>query len=143
VEGNNAESSDWVRADVAAASLGVSGRTVRNFIYSGELESKLEEDGIRKGWLVSVDGLYALRDKRRLEDTSGARQQQDGQNTAELLREAAARLKKRAAEVAELRSRLELAEKANSSLRKQLEYERRRAKDPVFRAYGRKRIETT
>ena len=57
-----------MRADVAAASLTVSERTVRNFIYLGELESKLEEDGVRKGWLVSVESLYALRDKRRLED---------------------------------------------------------------------------
>ena len=65
---NNGGSSNWVRADVAAASLTVSERTVRNFIYLGELESKLEENGVRKGWLVSVDSLYALRDKRRLED---------------------------------------------------------------------------
>jgi hypothetical protein len=65
---NGGSSSNWVRADVAAASLAVSERTVRNFIYLGELKSKLENGGIRRGWLVSVDSLYALRDKRRLED---------------------------------------------------------------------------
>src|SRR5918998_4963325 len=62
-----AEGSGWVTTDVAAKALGVSPRTIRRFIDRGDLEGKLEEEGITKAWRVSIDSLHTLRDRREPE----------------------------------------------------------------------------
>jgi len=102
-------------------------------IYRGELDAKEEQEGITERYLVSVDSLYALRDRRKAktkQDKSfrgdSALRQIEG-NTTELLREAIAWLETRAAENAELRTRLELTAQTDSTLREQLERERTRA----------------
>ena len=132
--GGNAESdSGWVDTGTAAAALGVSDRTIRNMIYRGELDAKEEQEGITERYLVSVDSIYALRDQRKPKTKqdknsrgNSARRQNQG-NTTELLREAIGRLETRAAENAELRTRLELTVQTDSTLREQLEREKTRA----------------
>jgi predicted RNase H-like nuclease (RuvC/YqgF family) len=131
--GKTESDSGWVDTGTAAAALGVSTRTIRNMIYRGELDAKEEQEGITERYLVSVDSLYRLRDQRKskakAEDDfrQSSAKRQNGGNTTELLREAMARLETRAAENAELRTRLELTEQTDSTLREQLERERARA----------------
>jgi hypothetical protein len=59
-----ADESGWVITEVAAAALRVSPRTVRDYIRSGDLKAKSEGEGVTKRWLVSIDAVQALRDKR-------------------------------------------------------------------------------
>jgi septal ring factor EnvC (AmiA/AmiB activator) len=110
---------------VAAKAVRVSPRTIRRYIDQGKLEAKPQGEGVRREWLVSVDSLYALRASRPIEedvlDVSGSVEQAD--SLADLIREMAARLESRAEEAAELRVRLELTERAQSTL----EDERRQA----------------
>lgn len=131
--GNAESDSGWIDTGTAAAALRVSDRTIRNMIYRGELDAKEEQEGITERYLVSVDSLYALRNRRKAKTKQDKRfrgdsaQRQIEGNTTELLREAIARLETRAAENAELRTRLELTAQTDSTLREQLERERTRA----------------
>jgi len=90
--------------------------------------------------MVSVSSLEALRDKRQSEGKlplSRRRIAEDEDVGAELgqwVRELTARLETRAAENAELRTRLVLTEKADSTLREQLERERNRVDEERDRA---------
>jgi len=119
-------SSGWITTDVAAKALGVSPRTIRRFIERGELEGQLEEEGITKAWMVSIDSLHALRDRRRPEGHD-RREAADVSATvdnaedtlADVLRDLAGRLETRIAEATELRTRLEITERAESSLREE------------------------
>ncbi len=132
--GNGGGASGWTTTDVAAEALGVSARTVRNYIQRGYLAAKEEHEGITDRYLVSVDSLYALRDKRKNE-ARGKRNSRrvsemaetQGNDTTELLRETIARLETRAEQNAELRTRLQLTAQAESTLREALERERERA----------------
>src|SRR5215218_3664180 len=131
--GNDSGNHGWVTTGVAAAALGIKPRQCRNLIQEGELEAKLEGKGRDKGYLVSVSSLEALRDKRQSEGKLPLNRRatsEDEDIRAELgqwMRELTARLETRAAENAELRTRLELTEKADSTLREQLDRERERA----------------
>jgi hypothetical protein len=118
--------SGWVTTDVSAKALGVSPRTIRRFIDRGELEGKLEEEGITKAWMVSIDSLHALRDRRKSEghdrrETADVSAEMDkAEDTlADVLRDLAGRLEARIAEATELRTRLEITERAESSLREE------------------------
>ncbi len=132
--GNDGGASGWTTTDVAAEALGVSARTVRNYIKRGDLVAKEEHEGITDRYLVSVDSLYALRDKRKNE-ARGKRNvrrvsessETQGNDTTELLRETIARLETRAEQNAELRTRLQLTAQAESTLREALDRERERA----------------
>jgi hypothetical protein len=117
--------SGWVTTDVAARAVRVSPRTIRRYIDQGKLEGKLEGEGVRREWLVSVDSLHALRASRPEEEESPRidREQALADSLADVLREMAARLELRAEEAAELRVRLELTERTQSTL----DDERRRA----------------
>src|SRR5919112_4836807 len=57
--------SGWVTTEDAAAALGVSPRTIRDYIRSGGLEAKSEGTGVLKRWLVSKGGVRAMLEKRR------------------------------------------------------------------------------
>ena len=57
--------SGWVTTEDAAAALGVSPRTIRDYIRSGGLEAKSEGAGVLKRWLVSKGGVQAMLEKRR------------------------------------------------------------------------------
>jgi hypothetical protein len=126
--------SGWVTTDVAAKAVRVSPRTIRRYIDQGKLEAKLQGEGVRREWLVSVDSLHALRASRTTEgdvpDVSPGVEPVD--SIADVVREMAARLESRAEEAAQLRVRLELTERAQSTLEderrqvvQELEQERR------------------
>ena len=117
--------SGWVTTDVAAKALRVSPRTIRRYIDQGKLEAKPQGEGVRREWLVSVDSLHALRASRTIaEDVPDTdRGVEYADSIADVIREMAARLESRAVEAAELRIRLELTERAQSTL----EDERRQA----------------
>jgi hypothetical protein len=120
--------SGWITTDVAAKALGVSPRTIRRFIDRGDLEGKLEEEGITKAWMVSIDSLHALRHRRKSEghdrretaDVSAVVDKAED-TLADVLRDLAGRLEARIAEATELRTRLEITERAESSLREERE----------------------
>jgi hypothetical protein len=123
-----AAGSGWITTDVAAKALGVSPRTIRRFIDRGELEGKLEEEGIAKAWMVSIDSLHALRDRRKVEGHDrresvemSAVVDRAEDTLADVLRDLAGRLETRIAEATELRTRLEITERAESSLREERE----------------------
>jgi hypothetical protein len=123
--------SGWVATDVAAGALRVSPRTIRRYIEQGRLEAKPHGEGVRREWLVSVDSLHALRATRTFEESSSdadranavATAAATAANIADVLRDMAARLERRAEEAAELRVRLEITERAQSTL----DQERRQA----------------
>jgi chromosome segregation ATPase len=136
---NDGGSSGWVNTDVAAEALGVSSRSVRNYILNGNLVARKEKEGINERYVVSVDSLYALRDRRKQEGKlqrnfreSARRPESSTEGSTELVRETAvdmlretlASLETHIAQNAELRARLQLTERAESTLREELERER-------------------
>lgn len=131
--GNDPGNHGWVTTSVAAAALGIKPRQCRNLIQEGELEARLEGEGRDKRYFVSVSSLEALRDKRQSEGKlplnrrSTTEDEDVGADLGQWVRELTARLETRAAENAELRTRLELTENADSTLREQLDRERERA----------------
>ncbi len=128
--------SGWVTTGVAAKSLGVSPRTVRWHIERRNLEAKSEGEGVRRSWLVSIDSLQTLRDSRQ----AAAQSPEDYRATSKsaeiaadspgnAVRELADRLVEEASRASEFRVRLELSEKAESTLREELAEERRRREE--------------
>ncbi len=128
-----------MNTDVAAEALGVSSRSVRNYILNGNLVARKEKEGINERYVVSVDSLYALRDRRKQEGKlqrnfreSARRPESSTEGSTELVRETAvdmlretlASLETHIAQNAELRARLQLTERAESTLREELERER-------------------
>ena len=111
---------------MAARSLGVTPRTVRRLIDRGELEGRKVREGIVEAWEVSIDSLYSLRDKRKAEGQvrrSVPRSSAEGQDTTDVtadhIRDLTDRLVRLSAEVGELRGRLELTVKAESTLQEE------------------------
>jgi actin-related protein len=130
--------SGWVATDVAAKAVRVSPRTIRRYIDQGKLEAKPQGEGVRREWLVSVDSLHALRAARTIEEDvlDVDRGIEYADSIADVLREMSTRLESRAEEAAELRIRLELTERAQSTLEderrqalQELEEERRRREE--------------
>ena len=131
----SAENLGWVSTDMAARGLGVSPRTVRRMIERGTLQGKLEEAGITKSWLVSKDSLQRLQAQRqpRRRDVRRGSPEEPAAGMADALCEITERLEARTAAEAELRTRLDLTEKASSNLldernrlREELDSERQR-----------------
>ena len=125
--------SGWVSTQQAARALGISPRTVRWHIDQGNLEAKPEGEGVKRAWLVSIDSLQALRDKRQAagELPRGYRTPAESadiaaESSGNAIRELADRLVEEAARASEFRVRLELSERAQSSLEEELNEERRR-----------------
>jgi FtsZ-binding cell division protein ZapB len=117
--------SGWVTTEVAAKAVRVSPRTIRRYIERGELEAKPQGEGVNRTWLVSVDSLHALRATRTIEEESPQDVRLED-SMADVFRDLAARLEARAAEAAELRTRLELTERAQSTLEEEVADLRRR-----------------
>jgi helix-turn-helix protein len=122
--------SGWVTTQQAARALGISPRTVRWHIEQGNLEAMPEGEGVKRAWLVSIDSLHAFRDSRQTTPamprdhrapSGGADIAAESPGSA--IRELADRLVEEAARASEFRVRLEIAERAQSSL----EDDRRRA----------------
>ncbi len=132
------EDSGWVSTKQAAKALGVSRRMVQEYVRRGRLEALTEGEGVSKTYYVSIDSLNALRERRgrRANDASQhsevsssssnttEHEESSGEVIGEVLRETIERLEMRAAEAAELKTRLELTAQAESSLREALEHER-------------------
>ena len=146
--GNDEGSSGWVNTDVAAEALGVSSRSVRNYILNGDLVARKEKEGINERYVVSVDSLYTLRDRRKQEGKlqgNVRRTSRSSESSAEgstelvretavdMLRETLASLETHIAQNAELRARLQLTERAESTLREELERERGQHQEDVER----------
>jgi regulator of replication initiation timing len=118
--------SGWTATDVAARSLGVTPRTVRRLIDRGELEGRKVKEGIVEAWEVSIDSLYALRDKRVSEGQvrrnvprMSAQGQDPADAAADHVRDLTDRLVRLSSEVGELRGRLELTVRAESTLQEE------------------------
>jgi hypothetical protein len=148
-EGSIEGSSGWVNTDVAAEALSVSARSVRNYILDGALVARKEKEGINERYIVSVDSLHALRDRRKQEGKLQASRRRasrhsesTGKDAAEMvketavdmLRETLTNLEMHMAQNAELRTRLELTERAESTLREELERERQERLEAQERA---------
>ncbi len=138
--------SGWITTRVAAEALGVDPRTVRTYIRRGDLAAKVEGEGVEKTYLVSVDSVYSMRDRRgrprktRSKDRDiSARLTQNAEyaeEITEMVRDLTAQLIRSSSEAADLRARLELTERTESSLREDLERaheERREAREEAER----------
>ncbi len=130
---NAAGGSGWTTTDVAAKALGVSPRSVRRFIDRGDLQGRKVKEGIVEAWEVSIDSLQALRDRRGPEGRgrrSVRRESDEGpavsSDMADLIRDLTTDLVRTSSEATELRVRLELTERAESTLREELDRERER-----------------
>jgi regulator of replication initiation timing len=106
--------------------LGVTPRTVRRLIDRGELEGRKVREGIVEAWEVSIDSLYSLRDKRKAEGQvrrNVPRPSVEGQESSDAatdhVRDLTDRLVQLSAEVGELRGRLELTVRAESTLQEE------------------------
>jgi helix-turn-helix protein len=126
----------WVTTQVAARSLDISPRTVRWHIEQGHIEAKPQGEGVRRSWLVSIDSLQAFRDARQRQRQSpgGFRVEQQSADIAAQppgnpIRELADRLVEEASRASEFRVRLEISEKAESTLREELAEERHRREE--------------
>jgi hypothetical protein len=126
----------WVTTQVAARSLDISPRTVRWHIEQGHIEAKPQGEGVRRSWLVSIDSLQAFRDARQRQGQSPGsfREEQQSADIATQppgnpIRELADRLVEEASRASEFRVRLEISEKAESTLREELAEERRRREE--------------
>jgi hypothetical protein len=143
IRGDNAESNreatahaGWVTTQVAARSLDISPRTVRWHIERGHIEAKPQGEGVRRSWLVSIDSLQAFRDARQRQEQSPGdfREEQlsadiAAQPPGNPIRELADRLVEEASRASEFRVRLEISEKAESTLREELAEEQRRREE--------------
>lgn len=133
----DAAQAGWVTTQVAARSLAISPRTVRWHIEQGHIEAKPQGEGVKRSWLVSIDSLQAFRDARQRQGQSpgGFREIQKSadrvaaQTPGNPIRELADRLVEEASRASEFRVRLEISEKAASTLREELAEERRRREE--------------
>src|SRR5215218_11524445 len=126
----NRNHSGWTTTQAAARALGVTARTVRMYIDRGELVGMLDTSTDKRIWLVSIDSLNTLRAKRGTGGIQPETNPEFAESIPEPMRDLAVRLETRASEAAELRTRLELTEKTQSSI----EEERNRLIESLNRA---------
>ena len=130
IRGTHADQSGWVTTRVAAQALRVDPRTIRKYIKQGKLESKVEGEGVEKAYLVSIDSVHAMRG--RAPERTGPRAGRENspresagsavsEDLVALVRELTTEVSRHSAEAAELRTRLQLTERAESSQREALE----------------------
>ena len=137
--GETLAGSGWTTTKQAAKVLGVSRRSVQGYVRRGLLEATDEGEGVNKRFLVSINSLNALSDRRKREAAEAAKFAGGSAetestanltaNTGETLRHVVDRLEARTEEATELRIRLELTARAESTLRQELADERRRRED--------------
>lgn len=118
--------SGWTTTKQAAKVLGVSRRSVQGYVGRGMLEAREEGEGVNRRFLVSIDSLNALVERRRREASEAANfveaspLEEEATNafakSGEELRHLIERLEARTEEATELRIRLELTERAQSTL---------------------------
>ncbi len=142
--GENPAGSGWTSTKQAAKVLGVSRRSVQGYVRRGILKAREEGKGVNKRFFVSIDSLNALRERRRGEALAAddfADASSDLEEAANLaakagegLRHVVDRLEARTVEATEFRVRLEITERAESTLREELSEERRRREEAERRA---------
>src|SRR5215212_7404154 len=120
----------WVTTEVAAAALGVTPRTIREYIKTGRLGAKATGEGVNKTWSVSIDDVQRLRESRRgsADSTRKNRGEVDRVKLADTSAADAGEA------LRDLITRLELTAQAESTLREALERERERADKAERRA---------
>jgi regulator of replication initiation timing len=121
--------SGWVTTKVAAQALGVDPRTVRTYINQGELDAKVEGEGVEKTYFVAIDSLHSLRVRRERSRKTRARVRENSvgavagaegaEDVAGVLRDLTDKLISLSAETAELRTRLEITARAESTLQEE------------------------
>jgi regulator of replication initiation timing len=121
--------SGWVTTRVAAQALGVDPRTVRTYINRGELVAKVEGKGVDKTYFVAIDSLHALRVRRESSRKTRSRVRENSgrvnagaegvEDLAAVVRDLTDRLIHLSSETAELRTRLELTVRAESTLQEE------------------------
>jgi excisionase family DNA binding protein len=128
--------SGWVTTQQAARALGISARTVRWHIERGNIDAKPEGEGVERTWRVSVDSLQAFRDARQRQQQSPRDYRADmnapdiaAADPGSAIRELADRLVEEARRAEAARVRLELSERAQSTLEAELADERRRREE--------------
>jgi len=131
--------SGWTTTKQAAKVLGVSRRSVQGYVRRGLLEAREEGEGVNKRFIVSIDSLNALRERRSGEAVAAEKfaeasaEAEEAANIAanagEGLRHVVDRLEARTVEATELRVRLEITERAESTVRAELAEERRRREE--------------
>ena len=131
--------SGWTTTKQAAKVLGVSRRSVQGYVRRGLLKAREEGEGVTKRFIVSIDSLNALRERRSgeafaAEEFAGASAEVEEAanlvaNAGEGLRHVVDRLEARTVEATELRVRLEITERAESTVRAELAEERRRREE--------------
>ena len=117
----------------------MSRRSVQGYVRRGLLEAREEGEGVTKRFIVSIDSLNALRERRSDEAVAAAKfagtsaEAEEAANLAanadEGLRYVVDRLEARTVEATELRVRLEITERAESTVRAELAEERRRREE--------------
>ena len=122
-QNTNAEDSatgGWTNTTTAGKALGVSPRTVQTYIRKGLLQGRVEGEGVRRTWYVSIDSLNAFRAQRLAEGDGEVFREGSAEQVAEGIAEAMQNLSERladeAAKAAEFRTRLELTEQAQSTV---------------------------
>ena len=108
--------SGWTTTQAAARALGVTPRTIRLYIERGELEGMLDTGTDKRIWLVSIDSLNTLRAKRGTVGIVPDESPEIAESVPEAMHDLAVRLESRASEAAELRTRLELTERTQSTI---------------------------
>ena len=137
--GEDLAGSGWTTTKQAAKVLGVSRRSVQGYVRRGILEAREEGEGVNKRFFVSIDSLNELRARRSeealaSEDFAAAASEAEetanlAANAGEGLRHVVDRLEARTVEATELRVRLEITERAESTLREELAEERSRREE--------------
>ena len=136
--------SGWATTEVAAEALGVSPRTVRDYIAHGKLNAKPEGEGVERRWLVSIDSVHTMRQARQ----SAGRPPRDrheiprgGEPVAGMAADLLMRVQDLQYRLGRAEARAELTERAQSSIREErdrliadLERERQRADEERERA---------
>jgi hypothetical protein len=114
--------SGYVTTEVAAAGLGVSPRTVRDYIKAGKLQAKPEGEGVERRWLVSVDSLHTLRQSRQGSATSPRDRRHDtpgGEDAAGIAADLIATVQDLQYRLGRAEARAELTERAESTVREE------------------------
>ena len=135
---NEQGASGWVTTKEAARTLGVTSRTVRTYIGRGELQAKAEGEGRQKTYLVSLDSVHALLGRqgppqKNIDEESFVKapgstpEAVPARDFTGLIRDLTGELVQKASEAAELKTRLQLTEQAESTLQEELRRERERA----------------
>lgn len=142
--------SGWSTTIQAARALGVSSRTIRRYVEAGDLVARRRPGrGSQSTLEIDIDSLQQLRMRRMTEGqapvTSGDKSQDTGADTdtedadrgdtlADMIERLSRSYADARAEAASAQARLELTERAESSLREEVARERQRAEEAERRS---------